>query len=233
MFKHKFTSLGYDTLERVTTDKGRYYLTPQGKKYPSITTILSKKSKDGLKAWRDRVGDRQADKISKQASNRGTKVHNLIEDYIWNKDVKAPNPWVHSSFLKVKELLDCNLGDILGIEKYLYSDRLGVAGTVDCVGFWNNRLSIIDWKTSDKIKLEKYIINYYKQAAFYALAWEELTGVVIRQLVIVIITDDLPFPSVFTVESSDWLNKCICEIAEYKRTKDALQHDMGLMFKGR
>ena len=53
----------------------RHYVTPEGELYPSITTVLGELSKAAIQAWRERVGEEEANKISGKASRRGTSVH--------------------------------------------------------------------------------------------------------------------------------------------------------------
>jgi genome maintenance exonuclease 1 len=205
MFEHVGIDLGYDDLQSVTTDKGRRYSTPNGTKYPSITTVLSILSKDAIQKWRDRVGHEEADKISYRASQRGTAVHELIEKYIDN-DPNYRNgymPNVIENFLVVKDVLDERIGKVYAQEVPLYSDHFGVAGRVDCVAEFDGQLSIIDFKTSKKPKKTSYITNYFMQEAFYAVAWEERTGMPITQLVTIITVDDGQ-PQVFIEHRDNW-----------------------------
>ena len=155
MFEHEEVNhLGYDDLVAETTDKGRMYSDPEGKKYPSITTVLSILSEDSIREWRARVGEEEANRISTRASRRGTAVHLIIEKYIDNvenfKDEFTPD--VISSFLSVRDILDDRIGRVYAQEAPLFSKHLGVAGRVDCVAEFDGKLSIIDFKTSRKLK---------------------------------------------------------------------------------
>jgi len=149
-FKHHPTpDLGYTDLKCVTKGK-RTYETPDGtNKYPSITTVLSLQSKEAINAWRDRVGHTEANRISRIASGRGTAVHQIAEDYINNNPdfKKNANPLYYYDFLPIKKTIDSRLSAIYAQEVALYSDYLKVAGRVDCVGIFDNKLSIIDFKT--------------------------------------------------------------------------------------
>ena len=94
--------------------------------------------------WRKRVGEEEANKISRQASTRGTAVHQLCEDYInnvpdWNKDVMPNNL---ASFLDLKKIIDERLDNVWFQEEFLYSDKLGCAGQVDCIAEFDGQLSI-------------------------------------------------------------------------------------------
>ena len=192
MFEHVGIDLGYEDLEAITTDKGRRYVMADGSHYPSITTVLSILSEDGIAAWRKRVGHEEADKISFRASTRGTAVHEIIERYIDNKEDYRDGfmPNVVSDFFSIKPILDSRIGKVYAQEVPLYSDYLGVAGRVDCVAEFDGQLSIIDFKTSRRFKSRNHVTNYFQQEAFYAIAWEERTGIPITQLVTLIVVDD-------------------------------------------
>ena len=201
-------------ITRKTTENGRRYFTPEGKAYPSITTILGQLSKQGIMEWRKRVGEEEANKISRQASTRGTAVHQLCEDYInndpdWKKDVMPNNL---ASFLDLKKIIDERLDNVWFQEEFLYSDKLECAGQVDCIAEFDGQLSVIDFKTSRKPKKEEWIENYFIQTSFYAAAFYERTGIVIKQCVI-LITVDGHEPQVFKIEPYQYIPRLI-EIRE-------------------
>jgi genome maintenance exonuclease 1 len=209
MFEHVEVDLGYDDLDCTTSETGRVYLHPrEGREYPSITTVLKVLSDEGIKKWRERVGEEEANKISYRASQRGTAVHELIEKYIDNNENYTDGymPNIVSDFLSVKPILDSRIGKVYAQEVPLFSDHLGVAGRVDCVAEFDGKLSIIDFKTSRKVKLYKYVTNYFQQEAFYAVAWEERTGTPITQLVTIIAVDNED-PQVFIEHRDDWVDE--------------------------
>jgi len=175
-------------LERVEINGIRYYLTPEGKHYPSVTTITSQYNKDSINKWRESVGNDVADRISKQATNRGTRFHSLCESYLMGESVK-PSIFDQENWLKFQPILE-NITDVQAIEAGLYSDYLEVAGTVDCIAKWNNRISVIDFKTSKRIKKKEEIANYFMQCSAYAIAWEERTKIPICNLVVLISVDE-------------------------------------------
>jgi hypothetical protein len=220
MFEHVGVNLGYDDLEANTSVAGRLYETPEGVKYPSITTVLSILSQAGIQAWRKRVGEEEANRISHRASTRGTAVHAIVEDYLNNvenyKDKYALN--IIDNFLPLKGLLDTRIGKIYAQEVALFSHHLGVAGRVDCVAEFDGKISIIDFKTSQKIKPRKYVENYFMQEAAYAVMFEERTGTPITQLVTLIAVDNEQ-PQVFVEHRDNWSNKLLETIAEYKKRK--------------
>jgi len=197
--------LGYDDLVAETTDTGRTYKCPDGSSFNSVTTVLKVLSEDAIQAWRRRVGEDVANKIGVRAANRGTAVHSIIERYLdnnveYDKDVM---PDVLSTFKDVQPILDEHISEILGLEAPLYSKHLKLAGRVDCVGVFDNKLSIIDFKTSRKLKKKEWIHNYFAQASAYAIMFEERTGIPVPQLVILIAVDNEQ-PQVFIEKRDDW-----------------------------
>jgi ATP-dependent exoDNAse (exonuclease V) beta subunit len=194
IFNHvKLPSLDFD-LKAETTDSGRLYATPTGEKYKSITTVLSNHNKQGIMEWRDRVGAEEANKISSKAANRGTKVHKICEDYINNATnefrLQTMMPDLKEMFFKIKPIIDEKLGDVYSQEQALYSHKLRIAGRVDLIGMWNGKLSVIDFKTSNKQKEEESIQNYFMQCTAYALMFSELTGMWIDDIVVLIATGE-------------------------------------------
>ena len=159
MFKH--TLIDFDELKTSNENGSRYYVTPDGNKYPSVTTVCGLATKDAIKAWRKRVGNEAANKISRKASSRGTKVHKLCEDYVANKelDFKKVQPNNLFMFKQIKPILDAYLEDVYAIECPLYSDYLKTAGRVDLIGKFKGKPAIIDFKTANKRKRRSYIGN--------------------------------------------------------------------------
>jgi genome maintenance exonuclease 1 len=191
MFTHVDHGLVLPELTRETTPQGRKYFTPEGKTYPSVTTVLGIQDKSGLEAWKKRVGEEEARKISTQAATRGTAVHKLAEDYLnneadWSKDAMPSNLF---AFNQIKDILDYRVNNIWMQEQFLYSDYLEVAGQVDCIAEYEGKLSIIDFKTSRKPKKKEWIKGYFMQESVYAVAFEERTGKPITQLVTIIMVD--------------------------------------------
>ena len=220
MFNHVKHDVVLPTLTRKTTDTGRKYFTPEGNAYPSITTVLGVLNKEGIIAWRKRVGEEEANKISRQASGRGTAVHKLAEDYLnnepnWKEGAMPSNLF---SFEDIKKIMDKRLDNIWMQEVFLYSDRLKTAGQVDCIAEFDGQLSIIDFKTSRKPKKEEWITSYFIQASFYAAAFYERTGIPIKQGVI-LITVDHNEPQVFKINTYDYLEHFLNVRKEYKKQK--------------
>lgn len=176
-------------LEQVNVDGTRYYVTPEGNKYPSITTVLSAYNQKAIFEWRKRVGEEEANRISKQASGRGTRIHKLCEDYLNNKEPEFKTPLDTVTFESFKPVLH-RINNIYAQEIRMYSDHLRIAGTVDCIAEFDGKLSVIDFKTARKAKREEDIENYFMQASAYAIMFEERFGIPVSRTVIAIAVDE-------------------------------------------
>ena len=167
----------------------RFYVTPEGNKYPSITTVLSGRSKEGILKWRQSVGNDVANQIMRSAAKRGTAVHQLVEDYLNNEELSKQDVLPVALFSILKPELD-NINNVIIQEGGLYSDRLGVAGRVDCIAEYKGKISVIDFKTSTKEKKEEWVENYFIQGSAYCEMYEERFSGKIDQVVILIVTED-------------------------------------------
>ena len=207
--------LGDIELNTVTENGKRCYVTPTGEKYPSVTTVLSNYKKDGIIKWRKRVGDKEANKISTQASRRGTKVHKLCEDYLNNDSTfKGYTPDNVDMFKTIQPTLN-EIEVVYAQERTLFSHHLKTAGRVDCVGKFRGKTHIIDFKTSNKPKKWEWIDNYFMQGSAYSVMWEEMTGVPVPYIAIIIaVADDTP--QVFVENRDTWINKFIEVRNDYK-----------------
>ncbi len=176
-----------------TIDRKRYYVTPDGNKYPSITTVLSTRNKKGLFEWRKRVGEDVANHISRTSASRGTKVHQMCEDYLNNDfDIEKhkKNFLPYCLFQQLSTNVLCKIDNIRAQEIGLYSDKYKLAGRVDCIAEYDGVLSVIDFKTSTRERKEEYNENYYIQTSAYAEMFEERTGTPINQIVVLVVTED-------------------------------------------
>ena len=200
--------LGDIELNTVTENGKRCYVTPTGEKYPSVTTVLSNYKKDGIIKWRKRVGEKEANKISTKASRRGTKVHKLCEDYLNNESAfQGYTPDNVDMFKTIQPTLN-EIEVVYAQERTLFSHHLKTAGRVDCVGKFRGKTHIIDFKTSNKPKKWEWIDNYFMQGSAYAGMWEEMTGIAIPYIAIIIaVADDVP--QVFIENRDNWINKFI------------------------
>ena len=227
-FKHIGCDIDYD-LETETINGKRFYKTPEGLLYPSVTTITGQHGKDKILEWRRRVGEEEANRISTRASNRGTKVHKICENYLNNEeDYARTNPaHIHKTmpdsiamFKSLQPLLDEHVNNIHALEIPLYSHHLKVAGRVDCIAEYDGKLSIIDFKTSGRLKEESWIKGYFMQCSAYAVMYEERTGIPVSQIVIMIAVDS-EHPQVFIKKRNDYIKDFI----SYREAYDAVLID--------
>ena len=206
MFPHK-EDLDFKELATENINGKRHYVTPDGLKFPSVTSVTSLAIRDGIKAWRERVGEKEANKISSTAARRGTKVHKLCEDYLNNVelDYGTIEPINHFLFKQIKPVLDTRLTEVYGLEVPLYSNWLRVAGRVDLVGMYDGKVSIIDFKTASKRKKRDWITNYFMQESAYAVMFEEMTDIPVSQLVTIIAVES-DEPQVFVEKRDEHIN---------------------------
>lgn len=209
-FNHvKLPQLDFDLVAE-TTDSGRVYITPEGNRYNSVTTVLSKLSKEGIDAWRAAVGEEEANKIAGRASRRGSALHESYELYVANNlssmKIKMMMPNIKELFLQLKDDIDTHVDNVYAIEQALYSDKLKVAGRTDLIAEWDKELAIIDYKTSSKEKLEENIQNYFIQGTCYALMFEEITGIVVDKIVIAIAVEERSKPQIFVKNKHNYIN---------------------------
>ena len=205
-------------LERVTSPDGsRLYQTPSGRAYPSVTTVTGLLSKAAIMAWRKRVGEAEANRVSSQAAGRGTRVHSLCEDFLSNKEV-LPDIFDQELWNKFKPLLE-RINNIHALETPLYSDHLQVAGTVDCIAEFDGTVSVIDFKTSKRIKSRDDIHGYFMQCSAYAVAFEERTGIPVSRLVILMAVDD-ENPLVFVEKRDTWVSQFQKLREDYRKWKN-------------
>ena len=185
----------------------RHYVTPEGELYPSITTILGELSKAAIQAWRERVGEEEANKISTKASRRGTSLHSLCESYIKNEDeyLDGQTPNVIELFKTIEPFLE-RVDNVHGVELALYSDHFGIAGRTDLIAEFDGMLSVIDYKTSNKTKKKEWCESYFAQGAFYGVAYEELTNIPVPQVVIIMAVEN-ESPQLFVEKRNDWIDK--------------------------
>jgi hypothetical protein len=222
MFNHLDNVL--PQLERATIDGVRYYSIPDGDqllKMVSITSVTSHFNKEIFVKWRKRVGVEEADKITKAATSRGTDMHTLVENYLYNRELPPVQPISDFLFKIAKTELN-KIDNIYCLEGALYSKQLGVAGTTDCIAEFDGELAVIDFKTSKKPKPREWIENYFVQAMFYGMALYEMTDIPIKKLVIIMACEN---GECVVYEERD-LKKYMKLVVEYikKFVNDKLEH---------
>ena len=204
-----------DLKSKTFPDGKRYYTTPDGVKLPSVTTVIGAKGKQAILEWRKRVGEEEANKISRKATSRGTNVHTLCERYLNNESLGNIMPDAKEMFLPLKPLLN-RINNIHYQECALWSVGIGMAGRVDCIGEFDGVLSVIDFKTSKRPKKKEDIDNYFAQCVAYALMYEELVGAGIGQIVIIMAVEGSE-PLLFVEKTEDYLNTLLEYIKFYKQ----------------
>lgn len=200
-FNH--VNIDLPSIKQVNLESKRLYETATGNKYPSVTTVLSAHNKDAIVAWRKRVGNEEANRISVAATRRGTKIHSIIESYLKNEDRPIENNLDLNRFISLEPYLE-NIDNIHVQERPLYSDHLRLAGTVDCIAEYDGRLSVIDFKTASKAKKKEWIHSYFMQCAAYAIMYEERTKRPITNLVVMISVED-DAPQIFFEKRDNWV----------------------------
>ena len=186
MFKH--VDLNLPKLTRETIDGVRYYSVPDEEellKLVSITSVTSHFNKDIFVNWRKKVGNEEADRITKAATTRGTDMHTLTEHYLKNDQVLPEVPPISDFLFKISKGELNKIDNIHSLEGALYSKQLGIAGTVDCIAEYDGELSIIDFKTSKKPKPRDWIEHYFVQAMAYGCMLYELKNISVKKLVII------------------------------------------------
>lgn len=171
------------------TPRGRVYVTPEGNRYPSVTTVLSKmKDKSFLVEWEKRVGKEEAARIKNAAANRGTHLHKMIENRFLGNEVVSENDTARRLYRQISPQLERI--QPLHLEIPLYSDNLKLAGCADFIGYYDGVLSLIDFKTSIKEKLRAWVKDYFIQATLYSLMAYERLGLECKQIIILMATEE-------------------------------------------
>lgn len=211
----------YPSLERIEKDVGRHYLDSNNNPVPSVTTVLSNtsKSKDGLIQWRNRVGDKEAERVIKQSTDIGTAVHEGIEKYLlnqqWDNFIESSDQLLAKKMTQkfINDGLN-GISEVWGLEVGLMLDNL-YAGTADCVGKYNDIPTLIDFKTAKKIKKREWIEDYFLQGCAYANAHNVMFDTDIQQIVILMVDRDFVFqefyvrPTEFSYLTKKWKNRLI------------------------
>ena len=201
----------YGSLKRKSVDGRRLYTTPDGLAVPSVTTILDKtkpeESKKALREWKKRVGEKKAAEITKEAAGRGTRMHKWLEDYVTTGETGDPgsNPYSQQSHKMAHIIIEqglSNATEFWGTEVPLYFPQV-YAGTTDCLGVYNGKPAILDFKQTNKPKKTEWIADYFMQLCAYAAAHNEVHGTDIKQGVILMCSKDFQYQT-WTIEGEDF-----------------------------
>lgn len=206
-----------DLKSETHADGKRYYTTPKGKRLPSVTTVVGAMKKQAIMEWRKRVGEVEANRVSKLATGRGNRVHDLAERYLKNERIN----WIQEMPDAVEMFRTLitpiqKINNIHYIEQALWSETIGLAGRVDLIAEWDGVLSVIDFKTSKKIKQREDIFDYFAQCTAYCGMYEEHVGVPIEQIVIVMAVEDGD-PLIFIEKTEDHIGTLVEHIEYYRK----------------
>ena len=211
IFKHRFVPFAELTTE--TINGQRHYVLPDGiTKLKSVTSVLSEKmDKTALIEWKNRVGHDVAQQIITKAARRGTSIHSIAERYVLNEEHIKPTdmPVNIDSFKPIQKILDQYVDNIMGVELPLYSKSLRCAGRTDLVAEYDGTLSVIDFKTSTKLKRAEWIESYFLQSTVYSMMFEWTYRIAVPQIVIIITVDNETTPQVFKLERSQFVNRVL------------------------
>ena len=206
----------FASLNRIDGETARLYETPTGERYPSVTTVLGKMTdKTALNEWRKRVGDEEANRVSARAASRGTSIHTMCEKYILGEEIDTSMPHNMMIFRQIKMILDEKVDIVRATECTLFSHHLQIAGTCDLIADYDGRLSIIDYKTSTKRKRKDWIEGYFLQCSLYAYMLWEMTGIGVKDIVVIIGVDDENEAQVFVERPSRYIEKAADMVRSY------------------
>ena len=186
---HRTEPIQLPKLKRKNENGHRVYYDEDKNRYHSVTNVVGSIDQKGLDEWREKVGKDVADHVAMKSAITGTKLHKIVESYLANEESEEENIFAKAHFNNIEPLL-ANIDLINGLETKLCSKRLGLAGTVDCIAQYKGVDSIIDFKTSSKKKKDEWIKKYFLQTTAYSIMWEELTGIKVTQIVILITGED-------------------------------------------
>ena len=225
VFRHN--TLEISKLEQHNPENGpRFYTLPgDDQKFISVTSVLGAVSdKSFLEEWKKRVGEKKAAEISHESATRGTLMHKAAEQYLSNcKTIHFTRSkygiQAKGLFRQIKQELD-KIDNIYGLETQVYSKKLGIAGTADCIAEYDGTLSLIDFKNSRKPKRREWIENYFVQCTFYSLMFEELTQLTCEQLVVIISVYGELKPQVFIEKRSDHLDEAKRIYKEWRKQNE-------------
>ena len=184
----------FGEMTRLMEDNVRYYKIDGALSYPSVTSVISFVSRKKFADWRARVGEEEANRKTKHATTRGTRLHRVFEEYLMNGDYKSLDeynvPLINLMFNTAKSTLDSRLNNIYQQETNMYSSRLCLAGTVDLICEVDGELAIVDFKTSEKTKPEEWLEDYFVQLSAYWAMFAERTEVCPKKLVVILVAEN-------------------------------------------
>lgn len=223
MFKHNaFTvqSTDKEIIQKTSESGYRYYVTPDGMKYPSVTTMTGFFTAKGIVEWRNRVGHEKADSITRQAAAKGEKLHKAFEQYLMNEEVVIDNPLTEEKFRKTRRWLDKNIETVHGVEIKLYSNVLRLAGQSDLfTTMKGGHKCVVDFKTSNKPKRIEWMKPYFIQETAYSLMIEEMYDVEVPYILTINNCDQENEPQIILNRRDDFVDDLVQMRLEYAKAK--------------
>jgi len=213
-FKHVFFPIPPKLREKKIGGK-RHYISPNGIALPSVTTVLSLLDQAGIRAWKNRVGETEANRVSGRALKNGTEMHTIVEKFLDNKGTESYKNVVSQQLFRQMKPELSKINNIRAQEVQLYSEKIGVAGRVDCVADFDGKLSVIDFKSARQKKQKSWITKYFLQATCYALMFEENTKTKLDQIVILISAEDGTV-NAYVEDKKQFVEKLMSVIDDYK-----------------
>lgn len=209
--KYKPIELPEQPIKTIEGDSGRYYVYSGDRVYPSVTTILSKFPNEYLKSWIENTPENIRKSKMQKGALRGNKLHSMVESYLKGEKLR-PDPLTKERFLSIKKHLD-RITVIHAQEEAWFSDRLKIAGRIDCIGIFDDKLSIIDFKTASRAKDD--IQSYYEQETAYALMLEDTSGIKIEQIVTIMAIDESPVSQLFIEKPENFIQSIEKKVEEF------------------
>lgn len=214
----------FGEMTRLMEDGTRYYKVDGAVAYPSVTSVISFVNREKFIDWRARVGEEEANRVTKQATTRGTKLHLVFEHYLQNKDYTQLDeyqvPLIQLMFKAAKPFLDSRLNNIYQQETNMYSSRLCLAGTVDLICEVDGELAVVDFKTSKQAKPEEWLEGYFVQLSAYWAMFSERTGVVPKKLVVFLVGENGEVQIVERRNVIDYLKTLKSYVADFLKHRD-------------
>ena len=215
-FIHNDTDLSLLPNTKGKKIEGYRFYDIDGQNYPSVTSILGIRKKDGLQKWRDSIGEDVANWEMNRAARRGKSFHKLVEQYLNNETPSIRDVLPLGLFRLAKPYID-QINNIRLLEKIMVSPKLTIAGQVDCVAEYNGKLSVIDFKSANKERKEDWIENYFLQCTAYSSMYEETFGEKIEQIVVLLAAEDGTMTA-YVKDPQDYIEELVLSIETFYRS---------------
>tara|TARA_R100000030_G_scaffold100704_1_gene94405 strand:+ start:4393 stop:5079 length:687 start_codon:yes stop_codon:yes gene_type:complete len=215
-FIHNDTDLSLLPNTKGKKIEGYRFYDIDGQNYPSVTSILGIRKKEGLQKWRDSIGEDVANWEMNRAARRGKSFHKLVEQYLNNETPSIRDVLPLGLFRLAKPYID-QINNIRLLEKIMVSPKLTIAGQVDCVAEYNGKLSVIDFKSANKERKEDWIENYFLQCTAYSSMYEETFGEKIEQIVVLLAAEDGTMTA-YVKDPQDYIEELVLSIETFYRS---------------